>query len=190
MKAIAITPPEILEYEASAIEEMLDGGWWRVHLRHPSASADDMIGILSAIPSRLHDRISVHDHFDELQGMFPGIGLHINSRQSYHEGQRPETISRSCHSIEEALKSYDDYCFISPVFDSISKPGYRKGFTDKDLDRIKDASSTLIALGGVDAERIPLLRRYKFKGFAMLGAIPWQRPEELKKFSEKILALC
>ncbi len=66
-----------------------------------------------------------------------------------------------------------DYVTLSPIFDSISKSGYTAAYTHEELSRLTGAPTKVIALGGVNPERISFLRRYNFTGFAMLGALPW-----------------
>ena len=67
-----------------------------------------------------------------------------------------------------------DYLFLSPIFDSISKVGYKSAFTE---DMLKDASAKgvidekVVALGGVTFNRIPYLKELNFGGAAMMGAL-------------------
>lgn len=67
-----------------------------------------------------------------------------------------------------------DYLFLSPIFDSISKAGYRSAFSHEQLQRAADEGvidRKVIALGGVTPERIPYLHSLGFGGVAMLGAL-------------------
>lgn len=59
---------------------------------------------------------------------------------------------------------------LSPIFDSISKNGYRSAF---DLDEIKDmiTGRHVTALGGVTPDAFPILREKGFSGAALLGYI-------------------
>lgn len=85
------------------------------------------------------------------------------------------TISRSCHSLEE-ISQYRDQCsylFLSPIFDSISKVGYKSHFTPRELKSSGLIDSRIIALGGINSSHIPLLRQLHFGGAALLGDI-WQ----------------
>ena len=67
-----------------------------------------------------------------------------------------------------------DYVFLSPIFDSISKAGYKSSFTEEML---KDASSKgiidkkVVALGGVTLDMIPYLKELNFGGAAMMGGV-------------------
>ena len=67
-----------------------------------------------------------------------------------------------------------DYLFLSPIFDSISKVGYKSGFNDEELlnasvDGIID--ERVIALGGVTFDKIPYLKELHFGGVAMIGGL-------------------
>ncbi|MDE6427651.1 MAG: thiamine phosphate synthase, partial [Muribaculaceae bacterium] len=58
---------------------------------------------------------------------------------------------------------------LSPIFSSISKPGYAHEFTDEELMSIPEGK--VFALGGICRERIAELKRYPFRGVAVLGAV-------------------
>jgi thiamine-phosphate pyrophosphorylase len=86
------------------------------------------------------------------------------------------SISASCHSFEEitVAQAEFDYMFLSPVFDSISKTGYKQRYTPEQLNDAKARgviNSRVIALGGMNVERISMVRRYGFGGVAVLGAL-------------------
>ena len=64
--------------------------------------------------------------------------------------------------------------FLSPIFDSISKKGYRHSFTNKDLEDAANngiINERVVALGGVIPQFIPQLRAWNFGGAAFLGAV-------------------
>ena len=67
-----------------------------------------------------------------------------------------------------------DYLFLSPIFDSISKGGYKSTFSSEQLIEASKAGvidEKVIALGGITIDKIPYLKRLNFGGVAMLGAI-------------------
>jgi thiamine-phosphate pyrophosphorylase len=86
--------------------------------------------------------------------------------------------STSVHSWEElrALPPGMDYAFISPVFDSISKPGYRAA-----ADLLEIPAGPLpcrpVGLGGVSRDTIGLMLTRGWTGAAVLGWI-WEKPRE------------
>lgn len=178
MIRIAITPErplDSLEREAAMIEAVLDAGWDAVHLRHPSASLSVMRRLMGLLPEACRRRVRIHDH-QRLLDEFGDIGgVHLNHRNPAPPPGFAGSISRSCHSVDEVMAARGlDYVTLSPVFDSISKQGYRAAFSDADLERLADGQRPrVIALGGVTVERIGLIERYSFDGFAVLGALPW-----------------
>lgn len=172
IRTVVITPADIMAAEAAAICRMLRSGAWRVHVRHPQASAAGIESIIAEIPAELRSRISLHDHHGLAARMGIG-GVHLNGRNPEAPEGWTGIVSRSCHSLEE-LKEHPeaDYLFLSPVFDSISKEGYRSGFS---LAELADAElgERVFALGGVRPRHFALLKSLGFGGAAMLGAA-WQ----------------
>lgn len=172
MRTIVITPEEVMPGESAAICRMLEGGAWRVHIRHPHATPEEVMRIIADIPACRRARISVHDHFDAATAMGVG-GVHLNSRNPQPPAGWRGMVSRSCHSVEETdADTGADYLFLSPVFDSISKPGYLARF---DLAELKQArlGQRVFALGGVRPRHFAMLENLGFGGAAMLGAA-WQ----------------
>lgn len=170
MKTIVITLPEFFAGEAEAIVEHLNNGAERVHIRKPGATAEQMAALLSAIPAAYRRRLSLHD-CTELATEYGVGGVHLNSRHPLPPAGWQGLTSRSCHSLGELAEAECDYCFLSPIFDSISKPGYRSAFTTEGL-RNADLSHAY-ALGGVSGGRLAEIEELGFGGAAMLGAA-WQ----------------
>lgn len=170
---IAITPEEPVNCESRKIDALLMAGWHRVHLRHPQLSRQEMHDILNQIAPEFHSRIVLHSHFD-LAYEFNIGGLHLNHRHPTPPDGYTGRISRSCHSIDEINRCGDmAYVTLSPIFDSISKTGYASAFSADALKAIDGCGTDVIALGGVTPEQTKHLKKYNFKGYAMLGAIPW-----------------
>jgi nanoRNase/pAp phosphatase (c-di-AMP/oligoRNAs hydrolase) len=79
-------------------------------------------------------------------------------------------------SFEELVmcKNEYDYLFLSPIFDSISKNGYKSIYTNDDLQeasKLGIIDDKVIALGGVTLDKIEYLRKLHFGGVAMIGGI-------------------
>lgn len=182
---IAVTPSVPAANEGALITALLRGGRAdRVHLRYPGADAAAVRCVLEAVPADLHTRLSLHDAV-ELAADFPGVGVNLNARNAEAAkvvdlGGR--TVSRSCHSVDEVLADTTcDYLLLSPVFDSISKAGYRSAFslTDSSLESAL-RQRRVIAMGGVTPDRFPQLKAAGFSGGAMLG---WfRRPRPMLQF--------
>ncbi len=173
-KIIIITPEHEVADEPRIITSLLDAGADFVHLRHPGASASDIRRIIGAIPQCFHSRLRLHDHF-ALAGEFTLGGLHLNGRSPEPPSGYSGSLSLTCHSVAEvrsaSVSGRFDYVTLSPIFASISKPGYGGSvFTDEELGSLT-ADDKVVALGGITPERIGLLDRYHFIGYAMLGHV-------------------
>lgn len=165
---IAFTSPNHEKDEARKITDILEKGEADiVHLRKPGFTLEEISKILSEIPDQWHCKIKLHDHF-ELLDTFSLMGVHLNSRNPYAP-PGCYSISKSCHSLEEIdIQKNMDYLTLSPVYDSISKEGYKSNF---DLEEIKEhlKKTKVIALGGVTPSKFDELKEAGFAGAAMLG---------------------
>lgn len=178
MKWIIITSPEFLSGEATFISKLFSQGLDLLHLRKPEASLEAYKQLLLQIPEQWHNRIVLHEHF-ELAEEYKLHGIHLNRRCSVVPNAYHGSISCSCHTIEEVITQKDskDYVFLSPIFDSISKVGYHAAFSPTSLKQAAIESvidEKVIALGGITANNIPLVKEWHFGGVALLGDI-WKR---------------
>lgn len=178
MKWIVITMPTSIENEALYVNQLFEMGIDLLHLRKPNAQKEDCEKLLQQISPKWYPQIVVHDHF-ELCEKYRLHGIHLNKRNHTIPQGFQGSISRSCHSLEE-VKQADgkfDYVFLSPIFDSISKEGYKHSFSNQQLeDAAKESiiNSKVIALGGITAASISQLKKWNFGGAAFLGDI-WNR---------------
>jgi thiamine-phosphate pyrophosphorylase len=174
MELIVITAERFFEGEPEALHHLFAQGLNRLHVRKPGASQEETKRFLERIDAAFHPKIVLHDHY-ELAHRFRLKGIHLNRRNGAVRVPGL-TVSRSCHSFEEieAYRDETDYLFLSPIFDSISKKGYKRGFTPEQLRDARDRGiidRRVIALGGITAARIPAVRAYGFGGVALLGAL-------------------
>lgn len=175
MKIIAITTPKVIDKDAYIIRRLLDKGVDIVHLRKPESCIDDCRKLLSTLDAEYRASIVIHD-YPELYSEFSLRGIHINRNITTLPDGYNGLKTRSCHSLEEVVryKSEYDYLLLSPIFDSISKAGYRSGFDTETLRRAAERGiidSKVIALGGVTLDKISYLKGLNFGGAAMVGAI-------------------
>lgn len=165
---IAITLPHFYKEEAGLINRMISEGLVDyVHIRKPYTRASDIESLIKKIDQEFYSRLKLHDHFELLENYELG-GIHLNMR---NKDPHPlaKSISKSFHSLEELNFSDGlDYFFISPVFDSISKEGYKKAFNYVDLANVIKGKKG-IALGGVTPDKFPFLKELGFTGAAMSG---------------------
>ena len=175
MKLIAITKPYFYEGEATVIRKLFESGFDFIHLRKPEFDIDKCRILLNELSSEERKKIIVHD-YHELYEEFSLKGIHINKNVTSLPEDYQGFKMRSCHSLEEVklYKNDFDYVFLSPIFDSISKQGYKSAFTEEVL---RDASQEgiidekVVALGGVTFEKIPYLKELHFGGAAMMGGV-------------------
>ena len=178
MKFLVFTSPSFIPDEAFYIRRMFELGLDALHLRKPGASAEECARLIEEIPRQWRGRVVVHDHF-RLCRDYGLMGVHLNSRNpAPPTGFSHGSVSASCHSVAEVArrKSGLNYVTLSPVFDSISKQGYRAAFSAEELEQAAAAGvidGRVVALGGVSPDCIPQLRRWRFGGAAMLGGV-WQ----------------
>ena len=175
--------PDFIENEANYINQLFEAGLDLLHLRKPDSCIADCERLLLEINPKWYPGIVVHDHFS-LCGKYHLHGIHLNRRNHQVPDGFQGSLSRSCHSFKEVTEAQKEgvfsYVFLSPIFDSISKKGYKHCFANKDLE---DAGNNgiidekVIALGGVIPQFIPQLRAWNFGGAAFLGDI-WNRRQD------------
>lgn len=167
-KIIAITSTLFFEGEAARIQQILENKEADfVHIRKPGSSSEQIEKLISEIDSSFYPKLKLHDYFTLAKKYNLG-GVHINSRCGI-EDNVSGAVSKSCHSIEELNSSAAfEYVFLSPIFDSLSKPGYKAKFDLQSLKEIVDGKN-VIALGGVTPDKFDILKSTGFAGAAMLG---------------------
>ena len=181
-----ITSPDPVANEAETISRLLESGAADyVHIRRPGRPESEIRNLISRIPVELHPRLRLHDCF-ALLSEFDLAGVQLNSRC----GERPVDatgVSFSCHSLEEAMlrAGEADYVTLSPVYDSISKSGYRSSFAPAGV-KGKILAPNVIALGGVVPESFRELRDAGFAGAALLGYV-WDAGVSADDAIEKII---
>lgn len=178
MKWITITSPDFILGEAIFIDKLFLQGLDLLHIRKPDASLEAYKRLLLQIPRHWYSRIVLHEHFD-LAEEFGLHGIHLNRRCSQVPDSFRGSISCSCHTLEEVKKqkASKDYVFLSPIFDSISKVGYHAAFSPTLLKQAAIENvidEKVIALGGITANNISLVKEWHFGGVAFLGDI-WKR---------------
>ena len=184
MRLIVITSSERVEQESKKINALFEAGMEILHIRKPNFSKKEYIDLLNEIKMEYHSQIKIHDFF-ELADNYNLLGVHLNIRYPNYTGKRMVNISKSCHCIEElgAINEYD-YVFLSPIFDSISKKGYFSNFDDETLYTASlngKINEKVIALGGVNQQTLPLVKKYAFGGAAVLGEI-WKTEDIVTNF--------
>jgi len=169
---VAFTSPGYIADEIGKLKFLIRSGFDYIHLRKPSASVTQTEQILSGFSEEELSHIKLHDHF-HLAMRYPVGGVHLNSRNPEYRGERTLQVSKSLHKIEEIAEASSlTYFTLSPIYPSISKPGYESSFPFSEFPGILEGKRA-IALGGVTPAKIAELERLGFAGAAMLGYI-WE----------------
>ena len=155
-----------------------------IHLRKPGQTDRQIADYLRQVPVSYHPRIMVHGH-PGLLDHFDLMGIHFTEKErslnpqhllQLRLAQPGRCLSSAFHRIAD-IPEHDglfDYILLSPIFDSISKQGYRAAFDHTNLRRfLARTQHTVIALGGLDEKRAVTAASLGFKGIAVLGAV-WQ----------------
>lgn len=186
MKLLAISSPDYIPEEARIINGLFREGLEYMHIRKPGSNADQLKTLLSGIEEEFVCRIAIHQHH-ELASGFGIRRLHltelVRKTTDHHELESMKdqgiSLSTSVHHLDDIadLSSHFSYTFFGPVFDSISKQGYKSAlkkdfFLEKKYKRIP-----VMALGGIDISNIQRVRNMNFDGAALLGSL-WQNPSE------------
>ncbi len=197
MKLVVISPEHDDARERDVLLALFAAGLERYHLRKPTWSREQMETWLRALPTEARARIVVHSHH-ELVAKFGLGGAHgsagVPPAEVQMAGGTPALPgSRSCHTSAELRDSFGrfDSVFFSPVFPSISKPGYgpRAEVSLADVSALlasrtmTERRTTVLALGGITAETAPRALALGFDGVAVLGAI-WQSADPVRAFGE------
>jgi thiamine-phosphate pyrophosphorylase len=183
---VLLTAPSAQPDEPRVLADLLAQGLSRLHLRKPGWSAAQLEALIQALPPPCYARIVLHA-YPELVRQYRLGGLHLTGSQRAASKRPPrllpgQTLSTSFHALAEIARSRRryDYVFLSPIFDSISKEGYARNFDLGDLRRFFQAQAArpgyrppVLALGGIEAPTIDLVRQVGFAGAAVLGAV-WQ----------------
>jgi thiamine-phosphate pyrophosphorylase len=195
VRLIVISPEAEDARERAVLVELVAVGLEHYHLRKPTWSREQLAAWLRALPESMHARIVLHSHHD-LAADFALGGLHDRDQPAQHAfhsyaGTRPpiHLRSRAVHTLSALRDSLEDYdrLLLSPVFPSLSKPGYGPSadFSFADLQTVfaLPRRAEIVALGGIDAARIPTCREVGFDAVAVLGAI-WQSADPLRAFHQ------
>lgn len=183
-RLIAITPPENIFSEQRRIINMIRSGEYEyVHIRKPSFTRQQLREYLQVFPMDVRQRLSLHQHQDlALELNIKGIHLNKNFT-SITDEYKDKRLSASCHSIEEFVQREKEceYCFLSPIFNSLSKQGYASNFDLKELKNLFSQAvlnEKCVALSGITKENIPILEKVGFHSFAMLTDA-WTLPKTM-----------
>jgi thiamine-phosphate pyrophosphorylase len=190
---IVITNPQSLVNEAYIINRLFGEGLQLLHIRKSETDTVDLERLIDAISKEHHDKLVLHQHYD-LTGQFNIKRLHFTEKTRADFDRivnrlgcdQKWTFSTSTHTIEVFNKLPDvfGYAFLSPVYKSISKPGYVP-YTDmiESVKRRTNFNTKLIALGGITYNNRMQILQSGFDGVAVLGSI-WGAEDPVAEFKK------
>ncbi len=194
---IVFSLPHQIDNEIEQINTLLlDDEIDYFHLRKPNFDVHQLKDFISRINVDLHYKIVIHSHY-HLINVFDLAGINLNkkslnqleladevdqcfiqplvvkNRQIQVNRTTPYIVSYSAHSIDEInqLPFETSYVFLSPIFNSISKPNYPSTFNLDELKtQLKTVNTKVIALGGVEPKHYNNIKQLGFSGYARLGS--------------------
>lgn len=202
MQIVLLTPENEMPHETGIVNSLFAAGLQRLHLRRYGTSEAQIAQYISAIHPQFHQRIVIHSHFHLLHHLHLG-GIHLNTAtrlspalSAMTSGIPAEKMSTSFHSWQEVIDNTVPYryVFISPVFNSISKPGYLADIDRTQLPAVRAIQKAsgidpaIYALGGIGLNNIVTLKNEGFDGAALLGSI-WQAQDPVQAFTDTLKQL-
>lgn len=184
-----------------AVKALAEAGVRWIQIRAKSTPDDRLYHLveqcfeaLEAPPARDHPEAAAPvalwmDDRADLAALFPFAGLHLGQRDLPPAAARRVVgegtwIGSSCHDEAELEAAVDDpevdVVAVGPVYPTTGKadpePVVGLEFVERARRAVRDAGKALVAIGGIDAGRLPAVLAAGADGAAVLGAIC--RPED------------
>lgn len=191
MKIIVVSNPKAVENEANIINALFDEGLELLHLRKPDYTENELMELIEKINAKHHSKIVLHQQHQLVEKFkinkihFPeSARIKLKEEELVNLKTKGFTLSTSIHALCDLnlLSEAFDYTFYGPVFESISKPGYKpktKEFVFPDNKKAK-----VIAIGGITPDKICELEKLNFDGVAFLGEIWTNSKNAINIFKE------
>jgi len=184
---IVISESDFRPGEAAIVNTLFQAGLDLFHIRKYEASEKEIAEFIAQIEPEYREKLVLNRHHD--LGMSLGLKrFHYSEKdrriwsETNWKGMDPGLVySTSVHSLEEFndLPAHFSYAFLSPVFDSISKPDYKAAKFDFSKRRNKETK--LIGLGGIQGNNAAQAIEMGFDGIALLGAI-WNNSDPMNEW--------
>lgn len=206
MKTIIYTPANNIENEIEIISQLLDNGAEYLYIYKPELDDYSVVDFVETIPEKywkqcISTSLIITKEFD--LGGYHFTRDILQKNEKYNEkilawlNETNKISSVTAHSIEE-LKKYAgtfNHVIVSPIFPSISKENHSYDWNMEELRiLLKDCHASLamtefFAVGGVDIDKINVVKNLNFDSIGLLGAI-WSEPQNaVKKYNEIISAI-
>jgi thiamine-phosphate pyrophosphorylase len=161
------------------VAAVLRGGCRWLSLREKDLGHEERLSLLSRIVMLARSfGATITVHGDLAAAAATGTGVHLPSGGSAEQARarlgKGLLIGLSVHSVDEATRADPtaDYVTLSPIFGSISKPGYGPALGVQDLaDAVAHARVPIVALGGVSADNLGPCLAAGAAAVAVMGAV-------------------
>lgn len=183
---IVLTNPIAVPNEIAIIHSLFAEGLMLLHVRKPDFTEEETSTFITEIGLEYKDCLVLHHHHK----LAEDLGI---KRLHYPEKDRPHfTItdahpkSTSVHTIENfnGLSETYQYAFLSPVYQSLSKPHYFPTVNVfQELKKRTNYKTQLVALGGITPENIQQTLENGFDAVALLGTL-WNSSNPLENFKK------
>jgi thiamine-phosphate pyrophosphorylase len=191
-----ITPQAFTPAQLNCLNDLFSAGLDYLYIRSGAGGAAAWQELLRRIDPAFYGRLL-------LPGNAPANAAggkyirHIRERErpfrpGGEQGGPPAAFSTSVHQLATVpqLPGIYQFVFYSPLFPSVSKPGYQPQLgletVARQLAGLRPAAGLqprIIGLGGVQAGNIARVKAAGFQGAALLGAL-WQNESPLQALAE------
>ena len=190
MKLVVISKETFFPGEGRCMNSMFIAGLNIFHLRKPYASLDENRQLLGDIDPAFHSRIALHQFHEELAPEFSIGRLHFKEQARITTNafeldllkEKGFSLSTSVHDPPDldGLSPAFEYCFLGPMFDSLSKRNYPgRGFRMN-----KRYPFEVLAIGGITPYKIDTVTESGFDGIALSGYLWNEEARAVEKFKE------
>lgn len=188
---LVITPPDATSQVVQRYNTLLGLGAFKMLLRLPEADEVRYEECIRSISPRYRHRVILSDYYHLVPKAGLG-GIHLKAERrpdwaTWQQIAQTDFITTSVHSLEELehLEFSPSMALLSPVFDSISKSGYKAAIDLKHCrERLPQIPFPVLALGGVTPDKIQICRDHGFSGGAVLGYLA----EDINALRERFCA--
>ncbi len=205
MKTIIYTPANNIENEVEIISELLDNGADYLYIYKPELDDYSIVDFVETMPEKywkkcISTSLIITKEFD--LGGYHFTRDIVQKNKKYNEKilawlkETNKTSSVTAHSIEE-LEKYAgtfNHVIVSPIFPSISKENHSYDWNMEELrimnyelrikSQISNLKSQIFAVGGVDINKIDVVKNLNFDGVGLLGAIWIDAESAISNFNQ------
>lgn len=186
MEMVVVSNPVPLKGEPEILNRLFDLGLPVLHLRKPDYSEIKCRELIKKIKPEHHHKIAMHQHhelaadFEMHRFHYPEKWRRENSIPLKLKGQ---IYSTSIHSLKEFSEdlSIFEYVFMGPVFDSISKTGYKAIKNNQHPNNLNNNTVKVYGIGGITSCNGLKTKEYGFNGIAMMGYL-WQQRDPVSTY--------